>query len=142
MAIEKIKVFVAILELPAKQHSQFSPFGLFLGWTGWIGSRPDWQCCLAGSSKIANGPFELISDVHWLAQFIRHNKTFLGSVITERWDLLVFGPIYSVQLLLWVQRLKNCEIPPLCIILIQPFWVQYFSPRQYQSHLPKPMNRG
>jgi hypothetical protein len=27
MAIEKIKILGAVLELPAKQHCQFSPFG-------------------------------------------------------------------------------------------------------------------
>jgi hypothetical protein len=48
MAIEKIKILVAILELPAKQHCHFSPFGLkFEGY--WL----DWQCYLAGSSKMA-----------------------------------------------------------------------------------------
>jgi hypothetical protein len=30
MAIEKIKILGAVLELPAKQHCQFSPFGPFL----------------------------------------------------------------------------------------------------------------
>ena len=36
MAIEKIKILGAVLELPAKQHCQFSPFGSFLQWIGWI----------------------------------------------------------------------------------------------------------
>ena len=27
MAVEKIKILGAVLELPAKQHCQFSPFG-------------------------------------------------------------------------------------------------------------------
>ena len=44
MAIEKIKIMGAILELPAKQ--QFSPFGLIFEVNGL-----DWQCYLAGSSK-------------------------------------------------------------------------------------------
>jgi hypothetical protein len=30
MAIEKIKIVGAVLEMPAKQHCQFSPFGPFL----------------------------------------------------------------------------------------------------------------
>jgi len=30
MAIEKIKILGAVLELPAKLHCQFSPFGPFL----------------------------------------------------------------------------------------------------------------
>ena len=48
MAIEKIKILGAVLELPAKYHCQFSPFGLLIEVNGL-----DWQCCLAGSSKTA-----------------------------------------------------------------------------------------
>ena len=48
MAIEKIKILGAVLELPAKQHCQFSPFGPFFEVNGL-----DWQCYLAGSSKTA-----------------------------------------------------------------------------------------
>ena len=43
MAIEKIKILGAVLELPAKQHCQFSPYTSKLGQIG----------CLAGSSKRA-----------------------------------------------------------------------------------------
>ena len=49
MAIEKIKILVALLELPAKQHCQFSPFGPIIEVNGL-----DWQCYLAGSSKTAS----------------------------------------------------------------------------------------
>ena len=38
MAIEKVKILGAFLELPAKQHRQFSPFGQFLRQMGCIGS--------------------------------------------------------------------------------------------------------
>ena len=38
MAVEKIKILGAVLELPAKQHSQFGPFTKKLGKMGWIGS--------------------------------------------------------------------------------------------------------
>ena len=48
MAIEKIKILGAVLELPAKQHCQFSPFSPFFEVNGL-----DWQCYLAGSSKRA-----------------------------------------------------------------------------------------
>ena len=48
MAIEKIKILGAVLELPAKQHCQFSPFGPIFEV-----NRLDWQCYLAGSSKRA-----------------------------------------------------------------------------------------
>ena len=37
MAIEKNKILGAV-ELPAKLHFQFSPFGPFLQQMGWIGS--------------------------------------------------------------------------------------------------------
>ena len=49
MVIEKIKILEAVLELPAKQQCQFSPFGPIFEVNGL-----DWQCYLAGSSK--NGP--------------------------------------------------------------------------------------
>ena len=45
MAIEKIKILVAVLDLSAKQH-----------WAVWPilkANGLDWQCCLAGSSKTA-----------------------------------------------------------------------------------------
>ena len=48
MAIEKIKILGAVLELPAKQHCQFSPFGPIFEVNGL-----DWQYYLAGSSKMA-----------------------------------------------------------------------------------------
>ena len=48
MAIEKIKFLGAVLELPAKQHCQFSPFGPVFEVNGL-----DWQCYIAGSSKMA-----------------------------------------------------------------------------------------
>ena len=48
MVIEKIKILGAVLELPAKQHCQFSPFGPTSEVIGL-----NWQCCLAGSSKTA-----------------------------------------------------------------------------------------
>ena len=48
MAIEKIKILGAVLELPAKQDCQFSPFGPLYEVNGL-----DWQCYLDGSSKTA-----------------------------------------------------------------------------------------
>ena len=82
MAIEKIKILGAVLELPALPiHRENEPNGL------------DWQCCLAGSSKTAprilifsmamsaDYSFELISIENYVPQFIGHNKLFLGIVI-------------------------------------------------------------
>ena len=48
MAIEKIKIPAAVLELPANKHCQFSPFGPIFEVNGLV-----WQCYLAGSSKTA-----------------------------------------------------------------------------------------
>ena len=51
MAIEKIKILGAVLELSAKQCCQFlpiQPIHLEYGPNGLY-----WQCCLAGSSKTA-----------------------------------------------------------------------------------------
>ena len=44
MAVEQFKILGVVLELPAKQHCQISPFGP---------NRLDWQCFVAGSSKTA-----------------------------------------------------------------------------------------
>ena len=62
MAIEKIKILGAVLELPAKQHCQFSPFGPTFEVNGL-----DWQCSLAGSSKTA--PTILIFSIDMGADF-------------------------------------------------------------------------
>ena len=90
MAIEKIKILGAILELPAKQHCQFLPTQPIN-----LENRPNglnWLCCLAGSSKMAprilifsiamgaDYPFELIFIDSYEPQFSGHNKLFLGSV--------------------------------------------------------------
>ena len=61
MAIEKIKILGAVLELPGKQHCQFSPFGPFL------------RCCLAGSSKTA--PRILIFSIAIGADYAFYVKT-------------------------------------------------------------------
>ena len=88
MAIEKTKILVAVSEIPAKQHCQFSPFGTFFAV-----NRLNWQFCLADSSKTAprilifsmamgaNYSFKLISIETYAPQFIGHDKLFLGSVI-------------------------------------------------------------
>ena len=47
MAVEKIKILGAILELPAKQHCHAIQPIL----PNFLVNGPNWQCCLAGSSK-------------------------------------------------------------------------------------------
>ena len=51
-----MKILGAILELPAKEHCQFSPFGLIFEVNGL-----DWQRFLVGSSKTA--PMYLIFSI-------------------------------------------------------------------------------
>ena len=63
--LKKIKILGAILELPAKQHCQFSPFGPFSWWIGFMGT--DYS-------------IELISIETYAPQFIGHNKFFRGIV--------------------------------------------------------------
>ena len=46
-----MKILGAVLELPAKQHCQSSPFTSKLGQIG--SNWPNWQCCLAGRSETA-----------------------------------------------------------------------------------------
>ena len=59
MAIEKIKILGAVLELPAKQHFVFGQFEV---------NGLDWQCCLAGSvkraPKIAIFPFSWVPNIY------------------------------------------------------------------------------
>ena len=79
MVIEKIKILEAVLELPAKQYCQFSPFGPLYEVNGL-----DWQCYLAGGSKTApmNLIFSITIDVNysyevknseiWAPAFFKH----------------------------------------------------------------------
>ena len=95
MGIEKINILGAVLELPAKQHCQSSPFTSEVGPNGL-----NWQCCLTGSSKTAPSilifsiaidadyTFELISIKTCAPQFKWLNKSFLGSVTV--WRLFIW----------------------------------------------------
>ena len=87
MAIEKIKILGAVLELPAKQHCQFSPFGPIFEVNGL-----DWQCSLAGSSKTAprilsfsiaigaDYSYEVKNSEIWTPAFFKHNNSFIATV--------------------------------------------------------------
>ena len=67
MAIEKIKILGAVLELPAKQHCQFSPFGSIFEVNCY-----NWQCYLGGSSKTAPGIliFSIAMDADYTLELI------------------------------------------------------------------------
>ena len=92
MAIEKIKILGAVLELPAKQHSQFLPIQPIHLENGpnWL----YWQCCLAGSSKAAprififsivlgaEYSFYLKSISTYANTFLGYNKSVLAIVLS------------------------------------------------------------
>ena len=72
------------MELPAKQHCQFSSFGPISEVNGL-----DWHCCLVGSSKtaprilifsIAKGAdysYEVKNSEIWPPAFFKHNNSFV-----------------------------------------------------------------
>ena len=66
MAIEKIKILGAVLELPAKQHCRSI-------WPSFEVNLLDWQCCLAGSSKRA--PTILIFSIAMGAEYLSYVKS-------------------------------------------------------------------
>ena len=87
MAAEKIKILGVVLELPAKQHCQFSPFGSIFEVNGL-----DWQCYLAGSSKTtprilifsiaigADYSYEIKDSEILAPSFLRHNNSFIATL--------------------------------------------------------------
>ena len=91
MAIKKIKIPGAVLELPARQHCQSSPFTSKNGpnWPNW----PNWRCCLAGSAKTAptiliisvvlgaEYSFYMKSIATYAPQFFGYNNSVLAIVI-------------------------------------------------------------
>ena len=78
MAIEKIKILGAVLELLAKQHCQFSQSTK--KWAKWAELAV--QCCLAGSSKTAPRILILSIAMHceklstWTPEFWREYRGF------------------------------------------------------------------
>ena len=83
MAIEKMKILGALLELPAKEHCQSSPFTSKLGQL----AKSAVQCCLAASSKTAARI--LIFSIAMGAEYSSYVKfiatrapTFLGYIIS------------------------------------------------------------
>ena len=79
MAIEKIEILGAVLELPAKQYCQFSSFKV---------NGLDWQCCLAGSYKTVPRIFNF--SIFLGAEYL----SYLNSIAT--FALTFFGYIISV----------------------------------------------
>jgi hypothetical protein len=94
------------LELPAKEHCQFSPFGPIFEVNGL-----DWQCYLAGSSKTAprililsiaigaNYSYEVKNSEIWAPAFFKHNNSFIATV-SNIW------PKYILQISLKIFKLS------------------------------------
>ena len=90
--LKKIKILGAVLELPAKQRCQFSPFGPIFEVNGL-----DWQYCSAGSSKTAprvltfsifidaDYSYEVKNSEIWAPAFFMHNNSFIATVWREGW---------------------------------------------------------
>ena len=101
MAIEKIKIVGAVLELPAKLHCQSSPFTSEFGPNGL-----NWQCCLAGSSKTAprilifsiaigaNYSYEVKNSEIWAPAFFKHNNSSIATV-SRKWGVPI--PQHIIQ---------------------------------------------
>ena len=87
MAIEKIKILGAILELPAKQHNQFNPFKAIIGQMAELAVLFSWLLQSSPQdldSFNGNGCRLFIwaySNETYAPQFIGLNKFFLGSVV-------------------------------------------------------------
>ena len=93
MAIEKIKILGAVLELLAKKHCQFWPI-----WPNFEVNRLDWQCCLAGSSKTA--PKIFIFSIVLGAEYSSYVKfiatcalTFFGYIISVLASVKCFSAV-------------------------------------------------
>ena len=76
MAIEKIKILGALLELPAKQNCQFCQLGPILRYIHWL----DWHCCLAGSFKRA--PRIFIFSIVLGAEYLCYVKSIATFALT------------------------------------------------------------
>ena len=89
MAIRKIKIMGAVLELPAKQRCQFSPLTSKIGPNGL-----NWQCCLVGKQLqtalsffdffnchcSAKPSFQVKSIATLTPTFFTHNNSFIANV--------------------------------------------------------------
>ena len=93
--VKKIKTLGTVLELPAKQHCQFSPFGQIYEVNGL-----DWQCYLAGSFKTAprilmfsiaigaNYSFDIKSGFSIAPAFSLHKNFDIASVNNDTFFIL------------------------------------------------------
>ena len=69
MAIEKIKIVGPALELPAKQHCQFSPFGSFFEVL---------RILISSIAISADYSYEVRNSEIWAPAFFKHNNPFIA----------------------------------------------------------------
>ena len=114
MAIEKIKLLGAVLELPAKQHCQFSPFGPFEV------NGLDWHYCLAGSSKtapnilifsiamVADYSFDVKNIDIWTLAFFENNNSFIVTMFPAWSGAEIKRPTNHPQTsLIWFSKVES-----------------------------------
>ena len=108
MAIEKIKIQGAVLELPAKPVLAIQPIYLKIGT-----NCPNWQCCLARTSKTA--PRILIFSIAMGADYSFYVKSvatcapiFFGYIIAVLAS--AFNYLQCNQCLTTVFLFRNCNL--------------------------------
>ena len=105
-----MKILGALLELPAKQHCQSSPFTSNLG-QNW----PNRQCCLAGSSKRAPRIFiysnvlgaEYLSYVKSIATYAPTFLRYIISVLATVTPHVKVSLVKNMKILIYVHTSKE-----------------------------------
>ena len=111
-----MKILGAVLELPAKQHCQSSPYTYLKIGPNW----PNRQCCLAGSSKRAprififsivlgaeNLSYMKLIETH-ACSFFTVNISAIGMVHSDRRNLLkIWGTYNDENYLFWLSTLRS-----------------------------------
>ena len=123
---KKIKILGAVLELPARQHCQSSPFILKNG-PNW----PNWRCRLAGSSKMAPriSIFSIVLGAEYsfyvksnVPQFFGYNNSVLAIASTSArlsWVPIIHSPRFYV-----ISNVPHFS----WLSLIQAFWGKFIMP--------------
>ena len=78
MTIEKIKILGAVLELPAKKHCQFSPFGPIFEVNGSSKTAP--RILIFSIAIGADYSYEMKNSEILAPAFFKHNNSFIATV--------------------------------------------------------------
>ena len=91
MAIEKMKMLGAFLELPAEQDCGFGQFDQI--WPNFEVNGLDWLCCLAGSSKTAPRIFifSIVLGAEYLF-YVKSIETYTRALLTL--NILSIGTVF------------------------------------------------